>query len=134
MIAATTLQLVLVTPETTLVDEPVKSIRLPLQDGSIGLLPGRAPVVGRLGIGELQFDAGQGSQQYFIDGGFLQVKGQVVTVLTNKAITVGDIDPTSAEGQLTELRKMVATTAEQQAEKAEAEERSRRMIAMKRRG
>ena len=53
------LSLVLVTPERTLFDKPVASIRVPLYDGSAGFYPGRAPLVGRLGIGELKLvDAG----------------------------------------------------------------------------
>ena len=47
--ADSALQLVLGTPETTLVDAPVRSLQFPLYDGQIGVLPGRAPVVGRLG-------------------------------------------------------------------------------------
>ena len=48
------LRIVLVTPESTLLDEPVEALRFPLYDGQIGILPGRAPLVGRLGYGELQ--------------------------------------------------------------------------------
>ena len=47
--AETALQIVLVTPETTLLDAPVRSLQFPLYDGQAGVLPGRAPVVGRLG-------------------------------------------------------------------------------------
>ena len=45
--AETALQIVLVTPETTLLDAPVRSLQFPLYDGQAGVLPGRAPVVGR---------------------------------------------------------------------------------------
>ena len=70
------LQLVVVTPETTLVDEPVAGLRFPLFDGSAGVLPGRAPLVGRLGAGELNLTAkGGGHRSYFVDGGFVQITG-----------------------------------------------------------
>lgn len=39
MIAATELRLVLVTPETTLLDESVRSVTFPLFDGQMGVLP-----------------------------------------------------------------------------------------------
>ena len=48
------LRFVLVTPEVTLLDEPVAALRFPLHDGQIGILPGRAPMIGRLGYGELK--------------------------------------------------------------------------------
>src|SRR5690349_9421147 len=100
MIAATQLRLVLVTPETTLVDAPVTSIVVPLYDGQLGILPGRAPAVGRLGTGELRFQGESGTQRYFIDGGFLQIKGSVVTVLTHEARTVDSIDVNAAQQAL----------------------------------
>lgn len=100
MIAATELKLVLVTPGTTLLDQPVKSLRFPLFDGQIGVLPGRAPLVGRLGVGELTFQTASGSESYFIDGGFCQIKGSVVTLLTNRAQPATAINATKAEAEL----------------------------------
>lgn len=100
MIAATELRLVLVTPETTLLDQSVSSLRFPLFDGQIGVLPGRAPLVGRLGTGTLKFDSAGGSQSYFVEGGFVQIKGSVVTLLTNKAIAAGEIDAAKASSDL----------------------------------
>ena len=68
------LRLVLVTPEKTLIDLPVASIRVQMFDGSAGVYPGRAPLVGRLGIGELKLNGTDGrSESYFIEGGFIQV-------------------------------------------------------------
>lgn len=42
------LRLIVVTPERTLLDEPVAALRFPLYDGDIGILPGRIPLIGRL--------------------------------------------------------------------------------------
>lgn len=97
---AKSLQLVLVTPETTLLDEPVESLKFPLYDGSIGILPGRAPLVGRLGTGELEIRTGAGTRSYFIDGGFVQIKGPVVSLLTNGAVLAKALDPKAAEDEL----------------------------------
>lgn len=101
MIAPTELRLVLVTPEKTLLDQPVKGLRFPLFDGQIGVLPGRAPLVGRLGAGELKFDVvGGGSERFFIDGGFVQIKGSIVTLLTSRAQPVSQIDSGKAQSEL----------------------------------
>lgn len=132
MIAATELRLVLVTPETTLLDRSVRSIQLPLFDGSMGVLPGRAPVVGRLGRGELKFETSEGPKSYFIDGGFIQIKGSVVTLLTNRAIGSADIDATAAQRALEAAQSMPATTDEQYAAKTAADDTARRMLRMKR--
>src|SRR3954466_6401409 len=80
------LRCVIVTPERALLDEPADFIALPLYDGEIGFLPGRAPLVGRLGYGELRIKKYNVTKRVFVDGGFVQVRANVVTVLTPKAL------------------------------------------------
>lgn len=130
MSTARNLRLVLVTPEKTLLDEPVIELRFPLYDGQIGILPGRAPMLGRLGYGELKITAAQGEVSYFIDGGFVQVKGPVVSVLTNRALPVSEINPQEAEEQLQSAMDRVASTPEEYDKKLRDLERSRRMLAL----
>ena len=123
------LRLVLVTPEKTLLDEPVQALRFPLFDGQIGILPGRAPLVGRLGYGELKVTNAAGERQYYVDGGFVQVKGSVVTLLTNRALPADQIKPQEAEEKLEQAQAMVPTTEVDFAIKAREQERARRMLA-----
>src|SRR6184192_2794194 len=92
-----TLQCVVVTPERALLDEPADSVVLPMFDGELGVLPGRAPLIGRLGFGELRTVLGRNTRRYYIDGGFAQVRGNVVTVLTSKAMPAEEIELASAE-------------------------------------
>ncbi len=94
------LRLVLVTPETTVLDERVEALRFPLYDGQIGILPGRAPLVGRLGYGELHITEAGVTKSYFVDGGFVQVKGSVVSLLTNRAQPAKTLDSKQAENEL----------------------------------
>lgn len=133
MIAPTELRLVLVTPETTLLDEMVKSVQFPLFDGQIGVLPGRAPLVGRLGVGELKYSTAQGEGRYFIDGGFAQMKGQVLSILTHSAQPVDKIDRHKAELELTAAQALTPTTDEGFAEKQHAVDRAQRLIMLARR-
>ena len=87
------LRCVIVTPEKALLDEPADFVALPLYDGEIGILPGRAPLVGRLGFGELRIRKGTVTNRYFVDGGFVQVRANVVSVLTSRAMPVEEITP-----------------------------------------
>ncbi len=132
MIASNQLQLVLVTPETTLLDEPVQALRFPLFDGQIGILPGRAPLVGRLGYGELRITSEEGVRSYFVDSGFVQVKGGIVTLLTNRALAPEEINLASAEEQLKEATNCVANTDADLALKLKDQERARRLLALAR--
>jgi len=113
----------------------VRSLRFPLFDGQVGVLPGRAPLVGRLGIGELKVDTSAGStDRYFIDGGFVQIKGSVVTLLTDRAMPVDEIDAAQAQGDLAAALAEVPTSEEGITAKHQAVERARRMTALRRSG
>jgi len=127
----TSLSLVLVTPERTLFDKAVASIRVPLFDGAAGFYPGRAPLVGRLGLGELRLtDAAGLTESYFIDGGFVQVKGSVVSVLTNAATPVGEISRKSAAAKLQEARSEKPKGDEEYSAAARRLEKARKMLAL----
>ena len=124
------LRLIVVTPERTLLDEPVSALRFPLYDGDIGILPGRIPLIGRLGVGELRVKAASGDTNYFIDGGFVQVIGSNVTLLTNRAIPAKDISAADAEKQLEEARSRVAKTDEETTAKFADQQRARKLLAI----
>jgi F-type H+-transporting ATPase subunit epsilon len=131
MAAEVPLRLVLVTPETTLVDEPVSALRFPLYDGQIGVLPGRAPLIGRLGYGELKVTQADGSNlSYFIDGGFVQVKENIVSLLTDRALTRDEIDRAAAEEKLREAVARVAHSNAEASARFRDQERARQMLAM----
>ena len=103
------LQCVVVTPERAVFDEQVDFVGLPMMDGELGVLPGRAPLIGRLGYGELRTRSGDTVRRFFLDGGFAQVRSNVVTVLTNRAIRAEDIDTAAAERTLQESQAPAAT-------------------------
>ena len=87
------LRVVVVTPEQTVLDAKTDFVALPLYDGELGVAPSHAPMIGRLGYGELRIGHG-GGQRYYIDGGFVQVVDNVVSVLTNRAIPATRLDET----------------------------------------
>jgi hypothetical protein len=80
------LNCIVVTPEETALDEQADFVALPLYDGEIGISPGHSPLIGRLGFGEMRIRTGGTVQQFYVDGGFVQVNGNVISVLTNRAV------------------------------------------------
>ncbi len=122
------LQCVVVTPERTLFDEVVEFVALPLYDGELGILPGRSPLIGRLGYGELRTREAGATKRYFVDGGFAQVRDDVVTVLTGRAIPAGQVDTTAAAKELEMAQARRATTDDEQVEKARAVARARAQL------
>jgi F-type H+-transporting ATPase subunit epsilon len=89
-----------VTPEATVVDTPADFVAVPLYDGEAGIAPGRAPLIGRLGYGELRIRIGKEVTRYYVDGGFVQVADNAVSVLTNRAIPSSELDESTAAEQL----------------------------------
>jgi F-type H+-transporting ATPase subunit epsilon len=103
------LQCVVVTPERTVLDEPAEFVAVPLYDGELGVLPGRAALIGRLGSGELRVRSGETVKHYYIDGGFTQIRDDVVTVLTGRAMKAGDINPAKVQADMDAAHQPAAT-------------------------
>jgi F-type H+-transporting ATPase subunit epsilon len=122
------LQCVVVTPERTLFDEPVDFVALPLYDGELGVLPGRTPLIGRLGFGELRTKEGGTTHRYFVDGGFVQVRDDVITVLTNRATPAAAVDGTAATRELEQAQSRRAVSDFELDLKAKAIARARAQI------
>lgn len=95
------IQCVVVTPEQLALDEKAEFVALPLFDGEIAIFPGHSPMIGRLGYGEMRLLTGGTERRYYLDGGFVQVADDVVSVLTNRAVAAEKIDTAAAQKQLT---------------------------------
>jgi F-type H+-transporting ATPase subunit epsilon len=121
------LQCVVVTPERAVLDEKVDFVALPMADGELGVLPGRAPLIGRLGFGELRTRHGENLKRFFVDGGFAQVRANVVTVLTARAIKAEDINVEAAEQALKSPLTPTGKPDEQEA-RLKAQERARAQV------
>jgi F-type H+-transporting ATPase subunit epsilon len=124
------LRCVVVTPERAVVDAPADFVAVPLYDGELGVLPGRAPLVGRLGVGELRFRKGDRVERFYIDGGFVQVRSDVVSVLTSKALPVDEIDAAAARRALDAA--LAPATGEKQEAQFKAQTRARAQLRMAR--
>jgi F-type H+-transporting ATPase subunit epsilon len=103
---------VVVTPEATVIDEPAEFVAVPLYDGELGIAPKHSPLIGRLGYGELRVTAAGTTRRYYLDGGFVQVVADAVTILTNRAVPAQELDAAVAEEQLQAARARPAHTPE----------------------
>lgn len=97
------LKCMIVTPERVVLDETIEFVAVPMFDGELGILADRAPMTGRLGFGELRTTQGGKTERYYIEGGFVQVRSNVVSILTPKAVPVSDIKVSALESQLSSL-------------------------------
>lgn len=101
-----TLHCRLVTPNAELLNEAVTYASVPAWDGLIGFQPGRAPLVARLGMGELRLDFpaanGSGSRHFFIDSGFLKMGDGELVILAERASPAEQIFEQDAKAELAE--------------------------------
>ena len=107
------LNCIVVTPEETTVETTVESVVLPLFDGSMGILRNHGPMIGRLGAGELRLRNGDQLDCYYLDGGFVQVADNTVSILTGRAIPVDQLDAEAVEDQLQTTLSTPATDSGQ---------------------
>ena len=122
------LECVVVTPEETALETPTTFVALPLFDGEIGIAPGHSPMIGRLGYGEMRITQGDSVRRYYVDGGFVQVAGNIVSVLTGRAIPLEKLDAQAARDQLTEALSKPAKSPELMAARDRVVAQSRAQI------
>jgi F-type H+-transporting ATPase subunit epsilon len=93
----TKLTLEIVTPDRSLVTEQVDEVQLPGSQGYIGVLPGHAPLLATLQVGELWYRIGQEKLYLAIAICFADVRPDRVTVLAQIAERAQDIDVARAQ-------------------------------------
>jgi F-type H+-transporting ATPase subunit epsilon len=106
------IQCIIVTPERTVLEQAADSVVATLPDGEIGVWPRRAPLMGRLGCGEMRVASGGNVRRYYVEGGFIEALEDVVTVLTGRAVLASEIDEAVAMEQLGAARSKPANTHE----------------------
>lgn len=85
--AETRLRVAVIGPERTIYEGEADMVVAPAWDGEVGILRGHAPFLVLLGRGDLRVRLGDNEERFLLDGGFMQVADNVVTVLTEKAQT-----------------------------------------------
>jgi len=115
-------QCVIVTPEQQAFDETVTQAILPAHDGQVGILTDRAPLLVKLGLGELRLDLAKGGTKvFFIEGGIAQMKDNKLTIVTNEAVEPAEISAETARADFAEA------TAQRITDQKSYDDRQRRL-------
>ncbi len=103
------INLEIVTPARQVLRETVESVELPGKEGYLGILPGHAPLLTELGIGELTYRKGGETRHLTVIEGFAEVLPERVIVLAEVSERAEEIDlqraMTAAERARAELAK-----------------------------
>lgn len=87
----------IVTPDRRLISIAVDEVVLPGSEGSLGVLPGHAPLLTALSVGELMYRRGQERHYVALAWGFAEVLSDRVSVLAEIAERGEEIDRPRAE-------------------------------------
>jgi F-type H+-transporting ATPase subunit epsilon len=110
---ADSIQLVVVTPERQILKETVSEVTMPGADGYLGVLPGHAPLITELGVGELAYRTTGGKNGLLaVIRGFAEVLPDRVSVLAETAEFAEDIDLTRAQEALKRAQERIAKGGE----------------------
>ena len=94
---ADTFQLEIVTPEKLVVKETADEVQIPGKAGYLDVLPGHAPLITELMIGEISFKHGGTTEHLSVAWGFAEVLPDKVTILAQTAERAEDIDVKRAQ-------------------------------------
>jgi F-type H+-transporting ATPase subunit epsilon len=92
-----TVKVSVVTPDGPVYDAEVEMISTKAQSGELGILPGHIPMVAPLQIGVVRLKKDGGTEYLAVNGGFLEVRPDVVTILAQSAERAEHIDLARAQ-------------------------------------
>src|SRR5919202_6507535 len=119
----------IITPEETIFDGEADLVVARIADGEIGVLVDHAPVVSTVEFGDVRIHQDDERHIFATSDGFFKVSENLVQILVEEAVPVGEIDVSEAENRVEEAeRELSRLSAEEDVERERAEiERRQRM-------
>jgi F-type H+-transporting ATPase subunit epsilon len=103
-----TFQLEIVTPEKKVVETAAEEVQIPGKNGYLGVLPGHAPLITELSVGEIKYrESGSSEQLLAVAWGFAEVLPDKVTILAESAERPSEIDVERARQAKERAEKML---------------------------
>jgi F-type H+-transporting ATPase subunit epsilon len=87
----------IITPDEKVLSTEATQVVLPTESGEAGILTGHIPMVTKIVAGELKVIKEGGTEYIAVDHGFAKVLGNTISVLTEAAVDVQEIDLSEVE-------------------------------------
>ena len=104
---AETIELEIVTPERQVVKDRASEIQIPGCNGYLGILPGHAPLITQLDIGEIIYTHEGVTSRLAVAWGFAEILPDKVTILAQTAERAEEIDVPRAEADRDRAQQML---------------------------
>jgi F-type H+-transporting ATPase subunit epsilon len=92
-----TFQLEIVTPEKMVVRDVAEEMQIPGKNGYLGVLPGHAPLITELAVGEITYRNANITHHLAVAWGFAEVLPDKVTILAETAERAEEVDVNRAQ-------------------------------------
>jgi F-type H+-transporting ATPase subunit epsilon len=92
-----TFKIEIVTPEKMVVKDEAEEMQIPGKNGYLGILPGHAPLITELAVGEITYRKGGSTQYLSVAWGFAEVLPDKVTILAETAERPDEINVSRAQ-------------------------------------
>lgn len=102
-----TIRLEIVTAERTLFEGDVDALAAPGVEGEIGVLPKHAALMTVLQPGDLRYRVNGVEEEFSVTGGFIDVRGDHVSVLADAAERSDEIDVARAEEAVARAQRRI---------------------------
>jgi F-type H+-transporting ATPase subunit epsilon len=106
---ADTFQLEIVTPEKMVVRDVAEEMQIPGKDGYLGIMPGHAPLITELAVGEITYRNGGNTYHLSVAWGFAEVLPNKVTILAETAERPQEIDVNRAQEDKRRAEELLET-------------------------
>jgi F-type H+-transporting ATPase subunit epsilon len=107
---ADTFQFEIVTPDRLVVKDVAEEMEIPGKDGYLGILPGHAPLISELGVGEITYRNASVTHRFAIASGFVEVLPDKVTILAETAERPTEINVDRARKAKTQAEQILKSS------------------------
>ena len=118
----------IITPEQMIFDDEVDLVITRIADGEIGVLVDHAPVVSTVEIGDVRIHQGDERHVFATSDGFFKVSENLVQILVEEAVPVGEIDVGEAENRVEDAERELSELSGEDLEDAREEIERRERI------
>ena len=109
---ADTFQFEIVTPDRLVVKDSAEEMEIPGRDGYLGILPGHAPLITELGVGEITYRNANVTHRFAVAWGFAEVLPDKVTIMAETVERPTEIDVERAQKAKARAEQVLKTPAE----------------------
>ena len=102
-----TLTVSVVTPDGEVLEDDYEMVSCKAENGELGILPGHIPLVAPLTINAVRLKRENNEDVIAVNGGFLEVRPDKVTILAQSAEKATDIDVERAEQAKTRAEQLL---------------------------